>query len=202
MELRLRRSRCHAEHLGDFFMFVAFYVVQNEHSSCSSRQSRDCFLEIEKIARSEWGPGPGMSVHSSGIIVVFLEPRTAASFALSRIEYDVHGQSVQPGSERALTPKQLQLFPRPNEHVLRELLGPKPVARHSSAKGEDAVYVRAVEAFEGATVSGRRSRDVRVTATKLAEGCFDNGHSRHKSWILHLHRVRWFHDPKGLKERG
>jgi len=161
MQLRFRRSRCHAEHLGDFFVLIAFDVVKNEHSPRSCGQPANCFLEIEKVARCQRrSDNSGMRVHSSSVIVILFEPRTAATFALSSIEHDVHRQAMKPGAERALAAKELQLLPRPNEDVLRELFGAAAVARHPSAEGEDSIDVVAVEAFESTPVSSRRSRDV------------------------------------------
>ena len=55
MQLRFGGSRCHAEHLGDLFVLVAFHVVQHEDAACSRRQLGDRFLEVEEVAGSERG---------------------------------------------------------------------------------------------------------------------------------------------------
>ena len=52
MQLRFGGSGCHAEHVGDLFVFVAFHVVQDEYPSGAGRKSCDRVFQIEKIA---WG---------------------------------------------------------------------------------------------------------------------------------------------------
>ena len=187
MELRLRGSGCHAEHVGDLFMLVAFYVVQDEHPSRAWWKSCDRLFQVEEITGSQRRSDHSrVNVHATRFIVILFEPRPRPPIALSCVEHHVHRQPVQPGPERALSSKQVQFFPSANEDVLRQLFRAKPISRHSRAQGEDSIHMGAVESFERTTVSSRRSRDVSFTASRLARGCFDNGHSRHRSWNLHL----------------
>ena len=51
MELRFRRTRCHAQHLGNLLVLGAFYIVKYEHSSCAWWQLADRLFEVKQIAR-------------------------------------------------------------------------------------------------------------------------------------------------------
>ena len=58
MQLRLGRSRCHAEHLGDLFVFVAFYVVEDEDAARSGGEAESTVTSAAKKRRacaSSWG---------------------------------------------------------------------------------------------------------------------------------------------------
>ncbi len=75
MQLRLRGSRRHAEHLGDLFVFVAFNVMQDEHSARTWGQAGDRLLEVEHIAgRQRHSDDACMRVHSACFIIVLFEP--------------------------------------------------------------------------------------------------------------------------------
>ena len=95
-------------------------------------------------------------------LVVVLEPRSVAPFGLSGVQHHVHRQPVQPGAERALAAEEVQLLPRPHEHVLRQLLGARSVGDHAGAEREDPGHVLPVQPLEGATVPGGRERHVRI----------------------------------------
>jgi len=56
MELRFRRARRHAQHLGNLLVLVAFHVMEHEHSSCTWWQLPDRLLEIEQVARRHGMP--------------------------------------------------------------------------------------------------------------------------------------------------
>ena len=124
---------------------------------------------------------PGSASIPPDLIVVLLEPRPLSSFALSRVEHEVDREPVQPGRERALATKEVQLFPRTNEDVLRQLLGALAVGDHARAQRVDAIDVLAIEPLERTPVPGRGARHVRLTVSEVTGRCFDDGHSSHVS---------------------
>jgi len=167
MELRFGGSGRHAEHLGDFFVFVAFDVVQHEHTTRTRGKSFDRFLEVEQIAGSErHSDDTSVCVHAH-LLIVLLEPRLLASFGFPRVENDVDRQPVQPGRERALASEEVQLFPRADEDILGELLRPATVRNHAGTEREHPVRVVTVESFERTPVPGRRACDVRITIVQM-----------------------------------
>jgi len=64
-------------------------------------------------------------VHFVDAVVVPIAP---ALFCLPLVEHDVHCHAVQPGAERRVPAELPQLLPRPDKHILREFLGPRPPA--------------------------------------------------------------------------
>src|SRR3954468_12525465 len=100
--------------------------MKYEHSSCTWWQLPNRLLEIEQVARRQrHADRSGRDarcdrVHSTALILRVLEARLPPAVALSRIQNHVHGHAMQPRSERALATKQMQLLPRPNEHILRQ----------------------------------------------------------------------------------
>src|SRR5262245_15430035 len=110
--------------------------MQQEDASRTGRKFTDRFLEVEEIARRKrHADHAGSRIHAR-FLVVLLEPRSLSSFTLSRVEHEVDRQAVQPGRERALTTKEVQLLPRTNKDVLRQLLCALTVDDHSCAEGE------------------------------------------------------------------
>ena len=161
MQLRLRGSRRHAEHLGDLFVFVAFNVVQEKNAARSGGQASDRLLEIEHIARCQrHSDDTCVRVHSACFVIVLLESRSLPPIALPCVEHDVDCQSMQPSPERALAPEEMQLLPRTDEDILRQLLRATAISDHADAERENPVYVQPVEPLERTPVSSRRSRDV------------------------------------------
>src|SRR5262249_12317328 len=134
-------------------------------------------------------------------LVVLLEPRPLSSFTLSRIEHEVDRQPVQPGRERALATKEVQLLPRTNEDVLRQLLGTLTVGDHSRAEGEHASDMFAIEPLERTPVSGRRACDVRISVSDVTGRCFDDGHCSHVAGSS-LRAGIWTVGDGGRFERG
>ena len=142
MELRLRRPRCHAEHLGDLFVLVAFYIMQDENASSTGRKPFNRLLEVEEIAWCQRHSNHAWQrIHPTAFLIVLFEPSALPSITLSRVEHEVHGEPMQPRRKRALAAKQVQLFPRPNKDVLRQLLGAFTVGDHSCAEREHSIDV-------------------------------------------------------------
>ena len=129
---------------------------------------RPCGSFAIATSRSIRSPGcawarAGKAVHAIAVLVI-LEPRPLSSFGLSVVQHHVHGQPVQPGAERALAAKQVQLLPRANEHVLRQLLGARAVGDHPRAEREDPVDVLTVEPLECAPIARGREGHIGVGA--------------------------------------
>src|SRR4029078_10654506 len=125
------------------------------------------------------------------------------SFDFPRVQDHVDRQSVQPGSERALATKEMQLLPRPNEDILRQLFGAGTVADHASAEGEDPVHMLAVHTLERTPITSRRSRDVRIVFTGTIHGCFDDGHCGcHRPRERFVLATSWTAPGDGRFERG
>jgi len=104
--------------------------------------------------------GPAGQVLDGVALFIVLESRSLSPFGLSIVQHHVHGEPVQPGAECALAAKQVQLFPRSDEDVLRQLLGARPAVHHPGAEGEDPRDVQTVQPFEGTTISRSREADV------------------------------------------
>src|SRR3954468_19756310 len=113
--------------------------MKYEHSSCTWWQLPNRLLEIEQVARRQrHADGSGRDarcdrVHSTVVILRILEARLTPPFALSRVENHVHCHAMKPCSEGALAPKQMQLLPRPNEHILRQLFRAQAIRHHARA---------------------------------------------------------------------
>jgi hypothetical protein len=61
----------------------------------------------------------------------------------------------------------VQLFPRANKDVLRQLLGVRSVGDHSRAQGVDPIDVLPVQPLERGPIPGRRTSDIRVPITEV-----------------------------------
>ena len=124
-----------------------------------------CF-QIEHVARSERTANDARQrVDSTRFFVVLLVSGPLPSFTLSRVEHEVDREPVQPGRERALATEEVQLFPRANEDVLRQLLGALAVGDHARAEREDAIDVVPVEPLERNPITGCRACDIRITVS-------------------------------------
>src|SRR5882724_2039746 len=60
---------------------------------------------------------------------------------------------MEPGSEAALPPEGAELPEGPQEDLLRQIVGPAPVAAHAGAERVDAPHVLPVVALEGPGVA-------------------------------------------------
>ena len=67
------------------------------------------------------------------------------------LQHQVDRQPVQPGAEGRLAAKAPELLPRPDEHVLGQLLG-VGIRDHAAHQGMHPVHVHPVQPLEGAAV--------------------------------------------------
>src|SRR5205823_2839561 len=87
-------------------------------------------------------------IHATVLFLGILEARLPSTLALPRVENHVDRHPVQPGAERALSAEEMQLLPRPNEDILRQLLGAQPIRHHARAEREHPIDVLTIEALE------------------------------------------------------
>ncbi len=117
----------------------------------ASRSMRSSAPSAEPAVR-----GAGMSSDSGA--------SSRRSLRAKSIEHDVHRQSMQPRSDRALAAKRRQTLPRPHESVLRQLASLALVARHAVAQEVDRRRVGAVQRLERRDVARLRAADDVVEA--------------------------------------
>ena len=84
----------------------------------------------------------------------------ATPVGLHAIDDDVHGDPMEPGAEAAVSTERRQLLPRPDERVLRQLLGERAIAGHPHAEGVDAPDVRPIEPLERAPIAAGPERRI------------------------------------------
>lgn len=132
-------------------MLIALDVVQHEDEPGALGKPRDGRLEIERVAtpdrrrrRRAFESFRFRGGHDS-----ILSPPRGALLA----EEDVHGQSMEPGGEGALTPKGGEPLPCPDEDILGEIGGGGGIACEAEAEGVDAADMGTIEGAEGLFVS-------------------------------------------------
>ena len=193
MQLRLASTCRNTEHRTDLLVREPFHIVQHEHLSCASRQPCNRALEVHlfrvhRLRRRARGC-------CAFVIVIGRHRATAfASIHPSLVEHDVHREPVQPGRERTFAPEGRQLLPRSHEDVLGQLLGARPVTRHSHTEREDVLQVRAVDMLECMPVSARRAGDRGAAVI--------GGLSRGLNWNHLGRRRRHPNRPSGLVGRS
>src|SRR5215208_2041171 len=79
-------------------------------------------------------------------------------------EYEVHGDTVDPGGERGVATPLVEPLPHMNENVLRELGCALPRTAHPETEREDAPGVGAVQLPERVLVAGRGAPSERELA--------------------------------------
>lgn len=167
MQLRLGGSGGDAEHLGDLLVLVAFHIVECEDPPRPFGQCGDRLLQIHPVAGRVVSRDEPVD---SLTIVISIEPIVPSAFRFPFVEHEVHRDPVQPGAKRRFAPKQVQLLPGANEHVLGELLGTPAIIHHPHAQRVHSRDVQMVQTFEGEAVSGRGECHVRVS-TKEGWSC-------------------------------
>jgi hypothetical protein len=158
MKLRLTSARSDPTQLGDLLMLVPFNVVQNKNLSRSRRQLCYRIRQVHSlnVHRRPCNFGPTLVAD-----IGFISSRGFLALGLSRVQYHVHRQTVQPGGKSALSSELRQLFPCPHENILGELLALGPATRHPGAQRVHPVGVQPVQAFEGLAVPGCGQSHVR-----------------------------------------
>ena len=157
MQLRLASANGDSKNPGNLFVLIAFYVVQNENPSRSSRQLSNRLLQIHPLGEHR---RTGYFVPSFFVGTSFVHPRRVLSVCFPRIQHDVHRQSVQPRRERTFSPELRKFFPGAHEYVLRQLLTLGPASRHPRAQRVDPVGVRPIEPLERLSIAAGGERHV------------------------------------------
>ena len=157
--LSSRRARCSwafevpgatFEQRPDLLVGAALDVVEDEDRACAGRQRRERLREIEALLR-RGRPRRGLERDR---VLGRHDPRVAPAPRAALRERHVHGQRVEPRGEGALAAEGPELAPGADEHLLRQLLGERRVARHPQTQGEHLPLVLAIEALEGEQVPG------------------------------------------------
>ena len=135
--------------LCDFFVPVAFDIMQDERHPCLGRELADSVLQVDGHARLARAFGV-----VGGLQVIRSCNSCRASLLRAEIgEHDIDRQSMQPGGKCALPAKRADHFPRAHENVLRQLLRAGGVSARSQAEGVDPTHMLAVELLEGSPVA-------------------------------------------------
>ena len=107
------------------------------------------------------------------------------------VEDDIYRETMEPGAERAVTAELIELFPCPDERILREFLGAGAIADHACAERKDPPHVLPVEPFEGVPIAARGASDIvrRVSVYRFNHAWNSEGCS-HRSLILFVSLVQ------------
>ena len=101
VQLRFRGADRDAEQRADFFVLVAFHVVQHEDGAGPGRQAVDRHVQIH--AGIPAARGLGRRGHAGeGVVAVGEEAVARGAERAEPLDDDVHGQPVQPGGQRRL----------------------------------------------------------------------------------------------------
>src|SRR3989442_64194 len=155
VQLRFRRSRDDAEHVGDLVVLVALDVVQHEHLARAVGEAAHRVVEVHRDVR---GMRPARRRFERRGGVVEASPLHAERRA-PRQDH-IHGQAVQPGPEGRFAPEGRELLPGADEDVLGDVVGSFQT-HHAAHQAVDARRVRAVQALERTPVPARREGRVR-----------------------------------------
>jgi len=91
---------------------------------------------------------------------VLVEAPPLAPQGLAPREDHVHREPVEPGAERRFAAKRVQLLPRPDENVLRDVVGIGAI-QHAAHQTVNARDVRPIQPFESPAVTTLCERYVR-----------------------------------------
>ena len=131
--------------------------MQHEHLPGSIGQPPDRFFEIQR----QLG-GVGTARHAVQRILGVVVTAALGAERGPPGQDDVHSEAMQPRPERRLCAKRRELGPRPDEHILREIVRVL-VPGHPPGEAVDPGNVRAVQPLEGPAVPRGGERHV---------GCF------------------------------
>src|SRR4029079_2441909 len=138
----------------------SFDVVQHKNLSRSRRKSLDRGRDIHPVGIPRHCCRGRENILTT-VFFIFLHPLARPSFILPVGQHDVYRNSVNPCRESAFSPELRKLFPRPHEHVLRQLFSSNPASTHSRAECKNPIYVSVVKPLECTPVPRRCERDVR-----------------------------------------
>jgi hypothetical protein len=158
VQLRLGIANGAAAHARDLGVVVALNVVEDEDRLVAGRQPVDGAFEMDAVNQSGQG-----QIESAEFLVRaavlgvglgdFLERDDRERALAEAHENHVDRQAVQPGGERRISAKRVDLAEDLQESFLREVLGFGVVADHAQAKGENARAVQTIEALKAGCVS-------------------------------------------------
>ena len=134
-----------AECRRDLVVTESLYLMQHERDPGAAREFGDRGLEIEPFR------GIGLARrYAVSIVAIFkdIDPVSAARICPRLVQIDVHGEPMQPRSERALSAKRAEPLPRAHEHILREVESVFPVSGKSQRQRIDPSRLRSIEPLE------------------------------------------------------
>lgn len=161
MKLSLTASRCYTTQFRNFFVLVTLNVVQYKNLSSPWWECIDRRRQVHPVSKPRRSCRGCEDVFSTILFIfLFLHAPAASSLIFPIRQHDVHCNSVNPCRERAVTSELRKLFPRPHEHILRQLFTANLASTHPRAKRENPIHVCGVETLECASVTRRRESDV------------------------------------------
>ena len=101
--------------------------------------------------------------------VALVVPLSPDAEGLAPAEDHIDGQAMEPGAEGGLAAEGAELLPRPDEDVLRDLVG-FLIAQHPADQAVDPCDVRAIEPLERAGIAAggqRRIHRIRIGPSGL-----------------------------------
>jgi hypothetical protein len=159
MELRFASACGHAEYFTDLVVCVALNVVQYENFSCAGWQTCDGAFKVDRKSWRRRGAYVAVR-HGIDIFDRVIMPSAPPVFRLTVVEDDVHRETMEPGAERAVPAKLVELFPCPHKCVLRQFFGAGAIADHSRAQRKNPVDVLPIQPLERKPVPARRASDI------------------------------------------
>jgi hypothetical protein len=156
MHVSAEGSRCQSGCIGDFFVWNPLDDMQDKHSPCAVRESRNCPLEVNRALYVRLVSHCGQLDWIREVVVEDQTTFPASSGAQAR-EVHVDRYAVEPRTEGGFRPETRQAFPRAHENILRKLGRALPVCREPQAKGEDTRSVVAVDRCERSRVALARA---------------------------------------------
>ncbi len=159
-----------AEHVRDLLVPIPFDVVQHEDLAGAVGELLDRRLEIH-VQLDLCAAGRDHLEHRVALVMAL--PPDAEGLAPA--EDHVDGQAVEPGAERRFAAKGPELLPRPDEDILRDLIG-LLIAHHPAHQAVDPADVRAVESLERTGIAAGGQRRIHRIAIRpsdlfLAQRC-------------------------------
>ena len=192
MELRFRCSRRHAQHLGNFLVFVAFHVVQHEHSPRTWRQL------VRSLARGRADRRAATAFQPFRMCCSTTTESTPPFSSSDSSNRDCLRPSLFRALSTTLTVMRCSHVPNelsPRNRCSFSHARTKTSCVNSSARSRSAT-MRAqsentrltcctVEALERFAVPRSGKSYVGIAVVLRGCRCFDDCHCRHGSWGLH-----------------
>src|ERR1043165_1896835 len=121
MQLRFRRSYCASEHLADLIVFKSFQIVQDKNHSITRWQLANRLVQGNTIDQCHAARILCFAYDANWCCAVFSSFLWLHSAATKMHQHLICRHSVQPGCERRLATKGVQLTKELDEHLLGQV---------------------------------------------------------------------------------